>query len=372
MNQILDFGNDDKNDDINIVDETNLQGPFSNEKSFMQDSEKSIVREEKNQYSNTYNQIPNKENSKNIMKIFAIFLVVLAVVILGLVGYIFVKKHSKSNVKDKSSKPEILVVDNQGQLVITAKHDKVLEKLIYTWDENPDMKIAGGGEKTITKNIDVPFGTHNLKIKVVDIEGNESEFEGKYTRQEGEDIEKPIITLEITEDKKLKILVKENMELKTVNYFWDKNQPQEVMAAVGKKEYEFYQEIPVGKHKFTIYAEDKSGNKITEEKEFVGKKKPELKKIIKTEDFKKIIVEVAHEDGIKKITCVQNGKPFSKEFEGDGIRESVRFEIPLVSGNNVFEFKIISTSGEILEFARQTKGPEAQTPTPLETNTRNN
>lgn len=271
--------------------------------------------------------------------------------------------------KIENKKPEIIVVDNGDTLQVTAKHDKVLEQLVYGWGiVELETPIPGQGKNVINATIEKPFGNNKLQIKVTDIDGNVATFEKEYLHEKGPDLEKPTITMRITNEKKLHISVKDNVELKSVKYHWNNEEPKESMESIGKQSTEFFLDIPVGSNNITVTAQDTSNNIETKTEMYEGKELPEIK-VQLTADKKKVIIQATHKKGIKKVICDLNGKQSMQTYEGDNIRKTVALEIKLDPGDNIVKFIVESTDGAKKEYIGKATAPNETLPPVLNTET---
>ena len=164
MNQILDYGENEQN---TSVDQENLNMQTKTMEDYYQKPDTNY------QPQMDFNQ--PKDSKKNI-KIFAIALGIFAFVsVVIAMGIFFITNKKQSVLPGITNEiPQILIVENDKTLEITASYSGVLEKLIYSWGENPDQTIPGAGLNTISASLEKPLGTHVLKIKVVAQDGNEA------------------------------------------------------------------------------------------------------------------------------------------------------------------------------------------------------
>ncbi len=334
MNQILDFG---ENKEEELVQETL---PKTNK-----------TMEDYYQKPETSNQPPmnfsNDDKNKNSMKIFAIALAIFAIVSIFIaVGIFLITRDKKNKIPQVSNElPQILMVENEETIEVTATYKGTLERLIYTWGENPDQTIPGEGKNSISTSIAKPIGTYMLKIKVVAQDGNEAFEEKEFTQEQGPDLEKPRIDFQVTDSKKLKITVRDNVGIETFKYYWNDDEPTELTEATGRTEASVEVEIQKGRNKITVIAIDEAGLQTIEAKEYTGKELPTVLLHV-TADRKYVIVTASHEKGITEIVTNLNGKETKKTYEGDLIKEEVKLQILLQPGSNIVEVKALSADGE--------------------------
>lgn len=334
MNQILDYGENEQKTSLN------------QENSPMQ----SKSMEDYYQKPNTVYQ-PNFNNAnsdKRTIKIFAIALGIFAIVsiIIAIGLLIITSKKQKKLPELENIIPKILMVENEDKVQITATYEQGnLEELIYSWGTNPDQIIPGTGSNTITATINKPEGTYLLKVTVIAQDGKRASEEKEYTQEIGPDIEKPTIDFQITDTKKLKITVRDNVEIKTFKYFWNDEQPTELADGTGGPEASVELEILKGRNKITVIAIDKAGNEKIEEKEYTGKVAPTIT-MYQTEDKKNVKITVKHEKGISEIVTIINGIEDKKTYEGDLVKTEISLIVNLKSGTNIVEVRTVSVDGE--------------------------
>ena len=132
---------------------------------------------------------PNKSSGSgkssgtdNIVRIFAVILVVFALVLVGSGLYGMYKNNQKANVSqtDTPTKAVISVERDETddtKAIIKVSHDKAIEKVIYTWDNDKDIINKGNGQPTMEIEISLLAGTHTLTVKVTDIDGNDTNYD---------------------------------------------------------------------------------------------------------------------------------------------------------------------------------------------------
>lgn len=346
MNQILDYGENEQNTSVD-QESINMQSKT------MED----YYQKPETNYQAQMNYSKEKDSKKNI-KVFAIALGVFALVSLIIAIGIFFFTNKKGSEKPGITNeiPKILMVENDKTIEVTATYSGTLEKLIYTWGENPDQIIPGAGLNTITASIEKYLGTQVLKIKVIAQDGNEAYEEKEYTQETGPDMDKPKIDFLITDTKKLKITVRDNVAIKSFKYYWNDEEPIELAEAAGRTEASVELEILKGRNTITVIAIDESDLQTIEEKEYTGKETPVITMYV-TADKKSVIVTATHAEGISEIITILNGAETKKTYEGDLIKEEVKLQITLQPGDNVLEVKAKSVDGETATIKGQAKAP---------------
>lgn len=293
---------------------------------------------------------PNKNSGKKssgsdkIVKIFAIILAIFAVCLLGGGAYGLYKNQSKSEIPtEAATKAQINIEQKETTAIIKVTHDKIIEKLIYSWDEEKETTIKGSGESAMEEEISLFAGEHTLNIKVTDVEGNETAFQQSITSENGEDKLYPVIDLKVTEEKKLRITATDETAIDYVTYRWNNDEEQKVEVSEDEKKIEFDIEILRGNNDLTIVAVDKNMNTTTEVKSFAGVTKPDVKITISA-DKKLAKVEASHENGIKEIKLKVNNEDYIVELPAeDPTPKEISFDVELPNeSSNVIKVTAIS------------------------------
>lgn len=296
---------------------------------------------------------PNKSSgggssgSDKVVRVFAAILAVFAICLLigGAYG-IYKNNNSKSNIQTQPvSKAQIEIEQKETTAIIKVNHDKVIEKLIYSWDSEKETTIKGSGESSMESEISLFAGEHTLNIKVVDIQGQETTFEQVISSENGEDKLYPVIKLEITEEKKLRITATDETAIDFVTYRWNDDDEQKVEVSDDEKKIEFDIEILKGNNDLTIVAVDKSSNTTTETKSFSGVTKPDVTITI-AGDKKSFDVVCSHENGLKEVILTLNGQEYDIMNElglnKEEVHKEITFNTGLSEGNNDISVKAVS------------------------------
>ena len=127
----------------------------------------------------------------------------------------------------------------------------------------------------LEEKIEIPIGTNNLYLKVIDITGKTVSYNQQYIL-ENADRTKPEIEL-LVENSKVKIVVKDETELDYMKYYWNDEDETKITAREESlKQIEEKIDILKGQNTLTIIAVDKAGNEQTKEQIFKGAKKPKI------------------------------------------------------------------------------------------------
>ncbi len=261
------------------------------------------------EYSSNKNSGGSSSGSDKIVRIFAIILIIFALCFIGIGGYGFIKKN-KSALTANTNEPtqaKITIEENDTTAIIRVSHDKAIEKIIYSWDNDKETtdKVNGSSEREI--EVQLPAGQHTLNVKVVDVDGVETSYKKTITSENGTDIVNPVIEISVTEEKKIKITATDETEIAYVTYKWNDEEEERVdVSEDDKKKIEFEIDILKGNNDLTVVAVDANNRTTTESKAFAGVTKPEVK-ITVSADKKSVNIICTHENGLEEIKFNVNG-----------------------------------------------------------------
>lgn len=275
-----------------------------------------------------------------ILRMFAILCILFGCILVGKVSFAML------NEKEESSKTVPLVTINQegNKLKVNIKHDKIIDRIIYSWNENQEIILQGKGRTELEEFIDMPLGNNTLILKVIDIEGKTVSYSQMYELVDG-DVIKPEIEL-LVEGSKVKIVAKDETELDYIIYYWNEEDETRVDAREdSSKQIEEKIEILKGENTLTIIAVDKAGNEEIKEQTYKGAKKP---KIELSRTGNELIIKVTDEEGIQKIEYTLNGTYYSTDPQNTGASlnmKEVEMKQPLIQGENKITIKAYNISG---------------------------
>ena len=261
------------------------------------------------EYSSNKNSGGSSSGSDKIVRIFAIILIIFGLCFIGIGGYGFIKKN-KSALTANTNEPtqaKITIEENDTTAIIRVSHDKAIEKIIYSWDNDKETtdKVNGSSEREI--EVQLPAGQHTLNVKVVDVDGVETSYKKTITSENGTDIVNPVIEISVTEEKKIKITATDETEIAYVTYKWNDEEEERVdVSEDDKKKIEFEIDILKGNNDLTVVAVDANNRTTTESKAFAGVTKPEVK-ITVSADKKSVNIICTHENGLEEIKFNVNG-----------------------------------------------------------------
>ena len=290
-----------------------------------------------------YTNTPKKGGTleiKTVLRIFAIACIIFGLILVGQASYAMITKKSE----ESQSEPLINVTQSDDILNISIKHDKLIDKITYSWNGGEETILQGKGRKEIEERIVIPTGKNTLLLKAIDINGKIASYSEMYTLEQGDTI-KPEIEL-LVENSKVKIVAKDETALSYMSYYWNNEDETKIeVREESPKQIEEKIEILKGENTLTIVAVDKAGNEAIKEQTFKGVKKP---KIEMSREGNELVVKVKDEEGVQKIEYTLNGQFYSTDPENTGASlnmKEVEFRQPLSAGENKITIKAYNVSG---------------------------
>ena len=127
----------------------------------------------------------NKKSSgpadiKTVVRVFAIAMLIFGVFMVGTGSYAIYRENEANN--SEITKPVISEsLNGDGTAVIlTVTHDKTIDRIEYSWNDDEIQTITGNGRKYIEQQITIPSGTNTLNVTAIDTQGQEiSKFQRK-------------------------------------------------------------------------------------------------------------------------------------------------------------------------------------------------
>ena len=300
------------------------------------------------------NQILTTENKnrkggpleiKTVVIIFTVCLLIFGGFLIGKSAYSIINKNKEEGI----SEPVIQVTEVQNQLNVKVTHDKLIDKIAYSWGGAQEVVLQGKGRKEILETIDIPKGNNVLVLNVTDITGKTVTYSQEYEGKEI-DITEPSVDIQKQQEgdqEKVKIVAKDETALDYIVYYWNEEDETKINAREDSpKQIEEKIDAIKGINTLTVIAVDKAGNQKTEKIDVVGTNKPKIS-VSKSETSNELIVKVTDEEEIKKIDYILNGQNYSTDPNNIGnslgVKE-VEFRIPLVQGENKIAITAYSTS----------------------------
>lgn len=275
-----------------------------------------------------------------ILRMFAILCILFGIILVGQASFAML-----NNKEDGSKTEPVVTINQEGNILkVNVKHDKIIDKIIYSWNENQEIILQGKGRIELEEIIDIPVGNNTLILKVIDIEGKTVSYSQMYDLLDGDSV-KPEIEL-LLEGSKVKIVAKDETEIDYIIYYW--NEEDETRVDVREdslKQIEEKIDILKGENTLTIIAVDKAGNEEIKEQTYKGAKKPKIE-LSRSEN--ELIIKVTDEEGIQKIEYTLNGTYYSTDPQNTGVSlnmKEVEMKQPLIQGENKITIKAYNISG---------------------------
>lgn len=288
-----------------------------------------------NQILSTSNSERNKKGGpieiNTIVKFFSIILIIFGVIMISTASYAIYKKSvDKNNIPTKPSITEEQKDDKTVLLKVT--HDKAIDKIEYSWNEQESKIITGNGRKYIEQEIEIPGGTNKLHVSVTDIEGQEISNEQTYETED-------IIKMEINNGK-VKVSAEAETEISYMTYRWDEEQEEKIDINATTVEQEI--EIPMGEHTLTVILVDENNETITKEQKVKGVVKPKVQ--VKLDENKEnFLITITDDSGLDRVEFVINGE--NKTIKANESQKEMKIKLPLKDGQNIVEITAYNLDG---------------------------
>ena len=290
-------------------------------------------------YTNNQKKKSGPLEINTVLRIFAILCIVFGLILVGQASFTMLNQKEEA-----TSTVPLVEIDQEGNtLKLMVKHDKIIDKIVYSWNENQEVVLQGKGRLELEETIDMPVGTNTLVLKVTDINGKTVSYSQIYELAEG-DVIKPEIEL-LVESSKVKIVAKDETALEYIIYYWNEEDETRVdVREESLKQIEEKIDILKGENTLTIVAVDKAGNKAIKEQTFKGVKKP---KIDLARSGNELIIKVTDEEEIKKVEYTLNGVYYSTDPKNTGTSlnmKELEIKQPLAQGENKITIKAYNTN----------------------------
>ena len=286
-----------------------------------------------------------KTDIKKVVVFFAVCLILFGGVLLA--GGVYSLYQSKNEEKKNvvvATKPNIDVTKIDNELMIKFSHDKAISKITYSWNDEDETEIDTENELSYSISLNIPSGTNTLYITATDIDGQENNYSEEYSIEQQE--EKPVITLSVTNDNKIKIQVKDANDLKEVIYTWNSDEPVTITPdATSKNSLEVEVDIPYGQNTLKVTAKDVANKETTKELDVKGINKP---KVIVQRQGDYLLIVASDENMMAVVNYTLNGKRYQLKF--DEPTKEMRYLQPLDEGENMLILTAENVDGGITEF----------------------
>lgn len=295
----------------------------------------------------TMNQILQTEKRKEkgpveirkIIKFFVVAIIIFAIILIGLGIYYLVTNNNTIGGRDQviDTTPNVNITKQEDNILIEVNSKLVISKIVYRWNDDDDNIIEGENSTSLSKTIDLPYGTNVLNLTVIDINGKETKFQKEYI-VEGDG--KPVIELKLTTDNKIKITVQDKTDLQYVNYSWNNDEPTKIETnADNKNLIEQIIEIPLGQNTLKVEAVNIGNITSSKELEVKGIKPPTL-------SFKKqgdyLIIRAEDEIGLKVVDYTLNGQKYQLNY---GNKTVIEYKQAIPKGESNMEITAENQDG---------------------------
>ena len=253
-------------------------------------------------------------NIETTAKISVVVILVFAMIIIGK-GVFGIA----SNVRTSGlTEPKVSIrekEENKDILELKVTHDKAIDKIIYSWNDEAETTLLGKGRSEVIEEIESPVGNNVLKLKIIDIEKKETTYTKSYYKADDIDTDKPQIEF-TSEGAKAKVTIKDNKELIKAYYHWNDEDDTDIPIREDSKTIT-EERIPllVGKNKLVVTAIDSSNNEQIATKDYAYGKEPQIEFIQQGEE---VYVIVTDEYEIKKMEITFNGEFSSTDPDNTG------------------------------------------------------
>lgn len=293
------------------------------------------------------NQILQTENKKNngpieigkIVKFFAIAIAIFAIIFIALGSYYLITNNNTSIPQEQvqNTIPDVNITKQEDNILIEVNGNIVISKIIYNWNGEEDITIYGENSTSLSKTIDLPYGTNTLNLTIVDVNGKETEFQKEYV-VEGQG--KPVIELKLTTDNKIKITAQDTTGLQYINYSWNNDEPNKIeVNQENPNLIERIIEIPLGQNTLKVEALNTNNITVTKELEVKGVNTPTL-------SFKKqgdyIIIKAEDETGLKVVDYTLNGQKYQLNY---GNKTVIEYKQAIPKGESNMEITAENQDG---------------------------
>lgn len=272
--------------------------------------------------------------------LFAILIIIFGIILTGQ-GIFAMFSGSEGN-EIESSIPSLLIEQSGTTVTLNIKHDKAIDKIMYSWNGEPETVLQGRGRNIIEEDIIATVGINELNITIIDIFGKEATY-SKDIEILSADAIPPEIEL-LVDGSKIKISVKDETELDYISYFW--NYEDDTIINVREESPKLIEEridILKGENTLNIVAVDKAGNMTEKQQKYIGSTKPVVE-IVKDGNTAKVTVR--HNQNIQKIEYNINGTLYSTDAANTGASLGVKeyiYNFPLQQGENSINVKAYNT-----------------------------
>lgn len=265
-----------------------------------------------------------------VIKIFGILILLFGIFLVSNGSYA-IYKNLKEQEELKNSKPTVLVEKNdEDTLLITAKQNKGIEKIVYSWNNEEENTITANKKTYVEKVIELPVGQNYLKVVVTAVNGQTVEFAQQYVKKEDPNIEISAV------ENKIKAVVTSSEQIAYITYRWDDE--EETQEEVNDISIEKLIEIPQGLHTLTVVAKTVNNKMSTKQQEVHGVTKPKAEV---TTDGQNFIIHATDDEKLEKIEFNLNGQNYRLPISD----KELNYSYPMSTGENKLILTVYNSNG---------------------------
>lgn len=286
----------------------------------------------------------SKASIKSILIVFAIFLLIFGIGITSTGAYSYYKNISNKeneNIVLVNSEPPLITTDrlNANTIKIVVSHDKEIESVWYTLNNEEEAEISTNRKLNVEKTIKLKAGKNTLKVIATDINGKQDVYEGNFDVEETEINEGPTVTL-TPESGKVKAVTESETNIDKILYYWDDDEANAKTFTINDKKNETLIDVTLeGTHILTIKAIDVEGKQTIKQQKVMGVNKPKLEV---TTDGQSFFIKAEDETGLSKIEITLNNNPtITEDLSGNAYTKNINLE----NGENKLTVKVYNSNG---------------------------
>ncbi len=251
------------------------------------------------------------------------------------------RQNEEPPVEIESQIPNVNITRVEENITIDIAHNVSLTKVLYYWNDEEEKEIITNNAMNVSETITLPFGSNILHIKVVDKNGNESEFQKEYI-VEGDGT--PVVELLITSDNKIRIKAQDNAKLQYVQYCWNNENYQKININLEDPTYiEYTIDIPLGQNTLKVEAVNSNNISTIKELEVKGVKRP---LVTLKQEGDNLIIRAEDENLMKVINYILNGQKYQINV---GEVKVITHTQSLQKGENYIELSAENVDGGITQ-----------------------
>ncbi len=289
-----------------------------------------------------------KTSIKKVIMFLAICLILFGIILLaiGISSSLYTKNKENDNNNNVvvASKPNIEVQKADNELIVKFSHDKAISEITYSWNEEEATVIDTDNELSYSISLDIPRGTNTVHITALDINGEISTYDEEYTVEIQS--QKPVISLSVTNENKIKVQVEDANELKEVTYTWNNGDSTTIQPnTTNKNIVEVEIDIPYGQNTLKVTATDVQNESATKELDVKGINKP---KVTVERQGDSLLIIATDDNLMEVVNYTLNGKRYQLKFNQPS--KEMRYLQPLEEGENTLILTAENVDGGITEF----------------------